>query len=106
MAAVNAQRLAVGYLPSTQGEILAAVTRTTIIPPRSIVLHNENAAAQTVILYLKSGGVAYPVDRGLLEQFWMGFSSARLVLESGDSLEAVTTTASAVKFIVSGGEEV
>lgn len=106
MAAVNAQALAEGFIPSAQAAILAAVTVTTIIPEGGIALHNINAASQTVLLYIKRDGTARPLGRAVLEQNYSALSESVITLESGDSLEAVTTTASAVHFAISGGEEV
>lgn len=106
MAFVNAQALAEGFIASSQGAILGPVTAVTIIPEGGIQMHNINAAIQTVILYIKRDGTARPIGRAVLEQNWSAVSDGKMVLESGDSLEAVTTTASAVHFAISGGEEI
>lgn len=82
-----------------------ATTETDMYAPTGAVhcnlyLFNTNAADQTVILFLqKSGGTSRKIWQGLLSQNWsaekLGFR-----MGNGDKLRGLTTTATAVNYVV------
>lgn len=67
---------------------------------------NDNAATQILILYLKrKGGTSRKLRRYCLDQDQAGAYLSRgetLSLSSGDELEAETTTANAVDYVITG----
>jgi hypothetical protein len=102
--AVGASVLAEGQLPDTKGTILtaSAVTYVTFI---SIV--NTSATPQTVELYHNASGTSRFLFRvASFAQYERILSSDRIVLESGDLIEAATTTATAVDYVITGGADV
>lgn len=99
--------LADGQLPSTQGAIFTgpAVTVTYV---KRISLFNTNAAQQTIDLYLNVSGSARRWRRYVLNQHESAEvleTGDAIVLEAGDTIEAITTTASAVDYYVCGVKE-
>lgn len=96
--------LARGTVPTTQGLIYKA-TRPVVI--WSVNYFNTNAATQTLVTYMKSEalGVA-EYSRHLLTQNWrakpIGAKGDQEPLDTGDSIEASTTTQDAVHFVVLG----
>lgn len=102
--AIAFQALAEGYLANALADILPAVPVLTVVPERGLVCHNINAADQTIVIYLNRDGTSRPVERARLAQNETFINAGRYVLEPGDSLRAVTTTAAAVHFTLSGTE--
>lgn len=87
-----------GQLATSQGDVWAP----TVTGTWSLELLNTNAATQTVDLYLqKSGGTSRHVRRVTLAQYesaeWKG-----IPLGNGDKIRALTTTATAVNYVVRG----
>ena len=96
-----------GQLPTTKGTLytvpVAAVTYV-----KRISFFNDNAAAQTIIVYVKPGATSRKWRRYVLEQNeavdLLDHGDA-LILEAGDTIEAQTTTATAVDYLLMGVEE-
>ena len=96
-----------GQLPTTKGTLytvpVAAVTYV-----KRISFFNLNAAQQTVIVYIKPGATSRTWRRYVLQQNesvdLLDHGDA-LILEAGDLIEAVTTTGSAVDYVIMGVEE-
>jgi hypothetical protein len=95
--------LADGFVPTTNGA-LYTVDRTVAV--RSINLFNTNALAQTIIISVKrKGRTTRKLRQIVLEQNWSSeVLENELDLSVGDAIEGITTTASAVEFVVSGIE--
>ena len=99
--------LADGFVATSVGAIFTA-TADTATYVKSITLGNTNAAEQTVKLYINNSGT---------NRFWRQFTLAQyesadvldgaqsIILSDGDSIQAETTTSSAVAYTVSGVEE-
>ena len=99
--------LADGQLPSTQGTLFTgpAVTVTYV---KRISLFNTNAAAQTIQLWLNVGGTPRKWRRYVLnedESAEVLETGDAIILEAGDTIEAITTTASAVDYYICGVKE-
>ena len=102
--------LASGQLAVTKATIFevkgADVLRTTKANIEKVTFFNENAAEQTAILFVKERfGSSRKIRQFKLLQNEGGEylePGDDLPLEIGDSLEAETTTASAVNFVVFG----
>lgn len=91
-----------GQLPSSKGTLYTATAVIAYL--KSVQLFNTNVATQTIILY-KKGATSRAIARFVLNQNeWAEFST-NMILNSGDLLEAVTTTAAAVDFVASLVEE-
>lgn len=100
--AVTGTALADGQLPSSKGTLYTAAAVTYV---KSISCHSTSATSQTVILYTNRGGTSRVIARVPLEQYETLYVELPIVLESGDLLEGVTTTATAVDYQISGGVE-
>lgn len=97
-----------GQLPNAQGDLyVSPVGVSTYL--KQVLLYNENAAAQTIQLWLfPSGGTAALFRQLVLSQN----ESAQLLedgesitLSGGDTLQAMTTTAAAVDYTLTGVTE-
>lgn len=94
--------LADGQVANTEGAIYT-VPASSIAYIKSVSFHNTNAATQTLILYVRNGaGSSRVVARWSLLQDETGFYNGSIALEDGDTLRAVTTTASAVDYVITG----
>lgn len=97
--------LADGQLATTKTVVFTATTATYV---KSLTLFNDNAAEQTVLVYLKPGATSRKARRFVLTQNEHANAidpGEIILLESGDEIEAQTTTASAVDFVLMGVEE-
>lgn len=103
--------LARGTIPTTQGTIFEVnwqrfLSKTPSAKLEKITFFNTNAAAQTAILYLQPrAGTAAEIRQFVLQQNEGGEflePGEFMSLDSGDQLQAETTTASAVNFAVIG----
>ena len=75
---------------------------------KSFSLANKNAATQTIDVYITRGGVDFLFRRFVLaldETADVLSDGATWELSPGDAIKAVTTTASAVDFTITGVEE-
>lgn len=104
--AFTAKSLADGQLPSSQGAVYT-VPGSTKAYVRNLFLYNTNAASQTITLWVKrSGGTARKFrTAALATDESADVLESPLVLSAGDSIEAVTTTATAVDYFIAGVEE-
>jgi len=94
--------LADGQVANTEGAIYT-VPASSIAYIKSVSFHNTNVATQTLILYVRNGaGSSRVVARWSLLQDETGFYNGSIALEDGDTLRAVTTTASAVDYVITG----
>ncbi len=96
-----------GQVPSTQGAIITGAAATVTYVKR-ISLYNTNAAAQTIDLYINVSGTARRWRRYLLNQNESAEvleNGDAVILEASDTIEAVTTTASAVDYYCCGVKE-
>ena len=105
--AFTAKVLGEGQLANTKGTVYT-VPASTVAYIKCFTVFNTNAATQTVNIYLKPGSTSRQVIRLSLAQY----ESANLLdllgsfsLEAGDLIEADTTTASAVDYVITGVEE-
>jgi hypothetical protein len=107
--AFTGKSLADGFVASSQGALYTVPAVTTAYLS-SLSLFCDTATPQTVQLYLKqSGGTARKWRRYVFNQQYdhaeVFENGARLVLQAGDTVEAVTTTASVVAYFITGVEE-
>lgn len=104
----TATPLADGQLPIVQAPIYTVTFgRTAYV--KQVLLFNENAVAQTILLYLTTlSGIPRPWRRLVLAQNQSAVlleNGETIQLGSGQSIEAVTTTAAAVAYTITGVEE-
>jgi hypothetical protein len=99
--------LAEGQLATTKGTLYTVPALTTAYV-KWFSLFNTNAAQQTIIIYIKPGATSRKIRRYVIAQnasvdvLQHGES---IVLEAGDLIEAETTTATAVDYVITGVEE-
>lgn len=104
----TAKSIADGQVANSQGAIytVPASTRAYV---KQITFYNTNAATQTLGVYIKrSGGTARKIRQFSMPQnYSLDFldDGDTLELSTGDAVEAVTTTATAVDYVVMGVEE-
>lgn len=92
--------LADGFVATTQGVLYTSTGKAVI---RTLFFYNVNAATQTLNIYIKrSGGTARQTHRLSLAQYATQSITDPIVLSSGDTLEADTTTTSAVSYFIGG----
>lgn len=97
--------LADGQVASTKGTIYT-VPGSTVGYVRSITLFSNHASSQTVNLYVKrSGSTSRQLRRFTLTQYESGYFDLPLVLAAGDVIEADTTNATSVDYLITGVEE-
>jgi hypothetical protein len=99
--------LAEGQLAITKGTIYTVPQGKTAFI-RFFSCYNSNSAAQTINIYIKPGSTSRQIGRYSLNQYEslrLLDNNEILVLEEGDIIEADTTTASAVDYVISGMEE-
>lgn len=105
MTTMVGKLLANGQVANTEGAIYTVPASTTAYI-KSVSFHNTNAATQTLIMYIRDGaGTSRIVARWSLLENETAFYNGSLALEATDTLRAVTTTASAVDYVVTGVEE-
>ncbi len=103
--AFTANSLADGQLATSAGTLYTATAVKAYL--KNLFLFNTNAAEQTVELYLKrSGGTSRLWKRYVLAQYESAdVLDKELLLGSGDLIEGLTTTATAVNYYVAGVTE-
>lgn len=102
-----AKVLSDGFLAIAQAAIYT-VPASTVAYVKQLYLFNVNAATQTVILYLNTSGTARrwkTLTLALNESADIFEDGESTTLQVGDTIEAVTTTASAVAYTTTGVEE-
>ena len=106
MASRTPQVLGEGQLPSAKGTLYTTPAATSAyVSLISIV--NTGGSSQDVTVYANFSGTSrnlFHVD-GLAQNERIDFE-AGLILETGDLIEGVTTTATQVDYIITGVEEV
>ena len=105
MAAVDAKAFAEGQVSDSLSTIFTA-TAPVILSPCSISFVNTSSTTQTLELYVNKGTSRLSHRWENMKQYHRRANDFVIVLETGDTLEAVTTTASVVNYEVNGGEEV
>lgn len=103
----NAKVLAEGQLPTSK-TALYTVPASTVAYVKLFDMLNTNAAQQTIIIYLNTAGTSRSYGRAILEinEFASVLSDSETIeLQAGDTIEAQTTTASAVDYTITGVEE-
>lgn len=103
----TAAALADGLVPTVQAAIYTCPA-STVVYLKSVTLFNKNAVQQTILLYLTRTGTARFWRRFVLEQYESAAvldHGESVILETGDALEAATTTTNAVDYTVSGIRE-
>lgn len=96
-----------GQVASSKGTLYTVPSSTTAYV-RSASFHNTNAATQTLIVYANPGGTSRIIGYFTLAQHETAYlvtGGDALVLETGDLIEAVTTTATAVDYLITRLEE-
>ncbi len=99
--------LADGQLPNTQTAIFTGAA-STITYVKRISIYNTNAAQQTIDIYLNVSGTPRKWRRYVLDQHQSAElleTGDAIVIEASDTIEAVTTTASAVDYYICGVKE-
>jgi len=101
----TAQSLDNGFVSNSQAAIYT-VPASTVLYLNSLSLFCDTATPQTVQLYLKkSGGTARKWQRYVFSEQYDHADAAegsRITLSAGDTIEAVTTTASVVAYFITG----
>jgi hypothetical protein len=92
-----------GQLPSSKGTLYTTPASTSAYV-RSMTFVNTNAATQTITIYKKST-TSRAIAVFTLAQNERLYLDEPMVLETGDLIEAVTTTAAAVDYTISLVEE-
>lgn|SRR5512138_490835 len=90
-----------GQVADSKGTIYTTPALTTAVL-KSAVFHNGNSSAETLILYAHDGTASRILAQAVLQPDETFVYDEPLVLETGDLLEAVTTTASIVDYWLSG----
>lgn len=97
--------LADGHLPTSQGALYTCPA-ATVTYISEIELFQEHATPQTVTIWIKRDGTARKsMYRASWAQNCRAVRNRGLILEAGDTIEGVTTTATAVAYAISGTEE-
>lgn len=99
--------LANGVIPTTQGVLFSCDRPVSIY---SINIYSNHATQQVVYVYVRrrnpgGGTTVSTFRRRVLSQHYSAeIIENRLDLSVGDTVEAVTTTANAVEYVISGYE--
>lgn len=104
MATVTAKRLYLGVLSDTSAAIYTSPASTVSVI-HSMVIHNTNTTAETVVLKQNNGTsdfVLYSRSIAAGDTIHIELSGEGMVLESGDILKGNSTTASVVNISVNG----
>ena len=106
--AFSAGTLADGQVATSAGAIYT-VPASTVAVLKFVNFYNTNAATQTLNVYItRSGGTRRQlIKQTLIQDQSLALLSEgeTLTLSAGDALEADTTTATAVDYIVSGAAD-
>jgi hypothetical protein len=105
LVSVFHRSLADGTIASSKTTIYTAPAGL-VAYPRFLSLFNTNASDQTILVYLKrSGSSSRTLRRYVLAQYESALVFDKdddLALSAGDEIEAETTNASAVEYVLTG----
>ena len=107
--AIVAASLATGQLPSGASAILYTSAAKSYV--KAIILNNQGATAQTVVIYFKraSGGdTQKTIFRAVLALGETGYAvdkDSALSMSAGDKIEGLATTATQVDYVILGATE-
>lgn len=101
--AIAAKLLASGLAPGAAAAVYTAPASTTALV-KSITVHNDNATAETIYLYVNGSGTDRAVFRAVLLSEETLVYDTPIVLETGDILKLASTTASGVPYTIHGAE--
>lgn len=93
-----------GYLPTAEG-ILYTCPALTTASLSEMNLHNINATTQTVIISVRSNAISRIIGRMLMLVNYTARRGPGAILQAGDTLRGVTTTANAVHYNIAVVEE-
>ena len=93
-----------GQLPSAKGT-LYTVPGGTVTYVRAIRVHNPSGGTETITLYLKPGATSRVLTQAVLGSKETLVIDDPITLQAGDLIEGVTTTATTVDYVITGGEE-
>lgn len=99
--------LAEGQVASSKGT-LYTVPANTVAYIKSLTVFNTNTTNETVIIYLKPGATSRKWRKYILTPDESADALdlvGPIILEAGDLIEAETTTASKVDYVITGVEE-
>ncbi len=108
MTTFTPKALADGFVANSVGAIVTAGAGVIATYIKQITLGNINAAEQTINLYINYSGTNRFWRRFVLAQYESADvldGAQSILLGPNDSIQADTTTASAVAYVVSGVEE-
>jgi hypothetical protein len=106
MATVDWSILAQGQVANSQGVIFTASEQTWI---KSARFFQTSATPQDVTVWIKkSGGTAREVAHAedMPQNYALEAADEPIVLDTGDTIEAATTTAAVVNYTIMGGTRV
>lgn len=101
--AITAKLLAEGLCPASATAVYTVPGATTALV-KSINIHNDNATAETIYIYVNGSGTNRPLVRVVLLSEETLVYNDPLVLQTGDTLLLSATTATGVSYAVSGAE--
>ena len=101
--AISGKVLADGQLASSKST-LYTVPVSTVGLVKYMSFFNTNTTNETVILYLNASGTSRRIARFVLGQNESAAIDCSLSLQAGDLIEAQTTTASMVDYVITGAE--
>ena len=106
--AFTGKSLADGQISDSQANIYASPsTKVTIV--KSLHVYNTNSTAETVKIYVKRfGSTARQIGIAVLaqdESKQFVSDGEAITLSSEDSIQAITTTASKVNYVLTGAQE-
>ena len=108
MATFTAKTIADGQMATSETNmyLVPAATKGYV---KQVTIYNTNAAQQTISIFIKrSGGTSRQIRRFVLDQYEsvdLVDDGDTLELSTGDAIRGLTTTATAVDYVVMGVEE-
>lgn len=104
MATVSWKVLAEGQVASSLGDIFTAAEETWI---KKALFSQTSATPQDLVVYLLKSGSS-PREIGRADDMPQGYKLELegVAMEAGDKIQADTTTAGVVDFVITGGERV
>jgi hypothetical protein len=102
--AFTAKVLAQGQVPAVKTTIYTtpALTKTYI---KYMSFFNVSAGVETVDIFINPSGTSRQIRKAILSAGEVLIIDESIILEAGDLIEADSTTATAIDYIITGGEE-